>query len=377
MDSQHKKRVLVIDLWRCASTGAGKQALYTELSECFDLLFLHIRIPRWFTLFPYVRSFHPSIRQWKERKRRLGETVYKYPSTFSLLTRLHNQALVKQGLSYDAIVQIGSLFGPVHNPRGVAYYSYSDSTVRNVEQMCPEWMPDDFERHRRVWYSLEKRYFEQVTGSMFYSRWAADTVVSEYGIERNKTHVVGSALKLPNEYVIDWSGRSKHVVFVTTDFDLKGGHELLKIMKRVVAHEPDAVLTIVGNVPKPVRKCQYPWLKLAGVRRRSEIVNIYKQSSVLVLPARYDAFPSVVLEAANLEVPAVASSICGIPEMIIDGQTGFLVSPEKHELFAQRIIAVLKDRQMNMAMGKAAKRLVRERFHPSAVARNIVNVLGR
>jgi glycosyltransferase involved in cell wall biosynthesis len=103
---------------------------------------------------------------------------------------------------------------------------------------------------------------------------------------------------------------------------------------------------------------------------------VYSASSILIHPATYDNFPSVILEAANFEIPAIASNVCGIPEMIIDGETGYVVGPDDLAGFARRIIALLSNRSQLMTLGTAAKRFVRARFHPRQVARNIFDVIA-
>ncbi len=369
-----KKILLIIDHWYKVSGGASKAALYEELSKLFELNFVKVEFPWWFRLWIYVRTFHPDICQWKQRKGRFEETVQKRPETFRLLTRQYSRAVKRVKDPYDVILQIGSLFGPVDNPRGVPYFSYSDSTVKNPDLMWPAWMPDDFALLRDKSYALEKKYFQSLTGSMFYSQWAADTLVHEYGVESSKVHVVGSALKMPQNYEIDWSRRKKQVVFVSTDFKRKGGYELPKIFEKVVEVIPDARLMIVGSVP-PDFDFRAPWLELKGAVGRDKLIEIYKESSILVHPAKYDPFPSIILEAANFEIPAVASLICGIPEMIKDTQTGYVIAFEDIDLFAGCIIDLLKDEDHCKRMGKEARKYVNEKFSPRVISKNIKRMI--
>lgn len=114
-----------------------------------------------------------------------------------------------------------------------------------------------------------------------------------------------------------------------------------------------------------------PWLDLRGADGREELGEIYKESSVLIHPVKYDPFPSVIFEAANFEIPSAASLICGIPEMICDTQTGYVVDPGDHNLFADCVIDLVKDNDHCREMGEAAKAYVRDRFYPVRIALNM------
>jgi glycosyltransferase involved in cell wall biosynthesis len=241
------KTLLVLDMWRGAAGGAGKSALYAELGKLITLEFLHVPLPRYVRWKTIATTFHPNPNNWKRRKSHREETLQKYPSTFRLTTRQYNGALGRYSRDYDAILQIGSLFGPVNNPRAVPYFSYSDSTVRNADLLCKEWMPTDFDAFRSEWYALERNYFQSVSKALVYSGYVKRTLEEEYGLPSAKVAVVGSALKIPKEYPIDWSQRKNTILFVSTDFRLKGGYKLPRILATVAESVPDATLTIVGS----------------------------------------------------------------------------------------------------------------------------------
>jgi glycosyltransferase involved in cell wall biosynthesis len=332
-------------------------------------------MPRYFNFIKYATTFHPDIKRWKRRKAETDEYIQKYPKTFRMATRVYSDAVRAFKGEYDAIFQIGSLFGPAENPHGVPYFSYHDSTVATAYAMWKKWMPPDFDRYRDEWYKLEEKMFASMSAVMTYSGFVKDSVVKDYNISPERVTVVGSSLKLPEEYEIDWDMRKTGVLFVTTDFERKGGYELLEIFEKVVREVPGASLTVAGTVPDAVSGMNRPWLRTPGAMSRERLIEEYGRASLLVHPARYDPFPSVILEAANFELPCVGSAICGIPEMISDGETGFLVAPGDIDVFTERIVRLLRDRGEMIEMGKNAKKFVREKFHPSTVAGNMKKVM--
>jgi glycosyltransferase involved in cell wall biosynthesis len=369
------KRLVVLDMWRGAARGPSKSVLYTALNAHFDIRLVSAEPPLQLKVSKYVKTFHPRLARWKARVASFKETAYKHPSMFRLFTRLYNQELLKITEDYDALLQIGSLFGPVGVRGCVPYFSYHDSTVRNPELMWKKWIPPDFDTYRQEWYTLEKNMLLSTSAILTYSSYVKSTMVEHYGLPSDRVHIVGSALKIPGEYEIEWKERLHDVLFVSTDFERKGGGRLLDIFERVVREVPGARLNIVGHFPPDVRNDTRPWLRLLGPVSTPILIDIYKRTSVLLHPALYDPFPSVILEAANFGIPTVASKICGIPDMILNDQTGYTVEKHNIEEFSARLVSLLRDRRRLMEMGSNAKEYVRARFHPDVVAQNIADVI--
>ncbi len=69
-----------------------------------------------------------------------------------------------------------------------------------------------------------------------------------------------------------------------------------------------------------------------------------------------------ILEAMAMAKPVVATRVGGIPEIVIDGVTGLLVSPRDPEALAEAIIALLQDRERAKAMGQAGRERVERYF---------------
>jgi glycosyltransferase involved in cell wall biosynthesis len=369
------KTLLVLDMWRSAGGGTSKLTLYQELSQLFVLKFASPRTSLLSTLEPYLRSFHPVLAEWKARKARLEETMPKRPRSFRQATEAWNQAL-RYATGYDAVLQVGSLFGPVDVPKAVPYFTYHDSVVAMVERMWPPWLPDDFARYRDEWYGLERQLLRTITAAMTYSRFVKDCLVRDYGVDTTHVHVVGSALKMLDGLSSCTRQGGQQAVFVSTDFHRKGGNDVLRIFDEVIRDLPQARLTIVGRVPKEVELTGRSWLRAPGSLSKGELAQVYQAANVMIHPAYYDPFPSVILEAANFQVPCVASSICGIPEIIEDGVTGLLAVPGDVSGFARKVVEILQNEEAAIKMGSRAKTWVREKYHPSVVAGNIGTVIN-
>ena len=69
-------------------------------------------------------------------------------------------------------------------------------------------------------------------------------------------------------------------------------------------------------------------------------------SDVFVLPSLSEGFPNVILEAMASELPIVTTNVRGLPEIIKDGENGFLVEPRSPEQIAQKVLLLFEDNEL-------------------------------
>ncbi|GEM_PF-29553 len=103
-------------------------------------------------------------------------------------------------------------------------------------------------------------------------------------------------------------------------------------------------------------------LTLLGNRTQDEVFDRLVHASCLVLPSRLEGIPVSLMEAMALGVPVITTRICGIPELVRDGENGFLVESEDAEALAERITRLLGDRALRERFVQAARRKVAEEF---------------
>jgi glycosyltransferase involved in cell wall biosynthesis len=107
------------------------------------------------------------------------------------------------------------------------------------------------------------------------------------------------------------------------------------------------------------------FLGRAGAARVRGLLN---GALALVVPSTYEGMPLVVLEAMAAGVPVIASRVSGIPEVVVDGETGWLVPPEDPAALAAALAAVLADPAEAARRGEAGRRRAAERFRPAVAA---------
>ena len=101
-------------------------------------------------------------------------------------------------------------------------------------------------------------------------------------------------------------------------------------------------------------------ITFAGVR--SDIPDILAISNLFVLPSLWEGLPNVVLEAMAAGVPVVATNVDGTPELIKDGETGWLISPADTNDIATTLTRVLSDPAQLELIRKQAFQFVKDHF---------------
>ncbi|MCI0548154.1 MAG: glycosyltransferase [Candidatus Rokubacteria bacterium] len=158
----------------------------------------------------------------------------------------------------------------------------------------------------------------------------------------------------------------------------KGHRHLLDAFARLRPRVPGLRLLLVGD---GIRRT---WVESLAVERglRDEVIFTGFRSDVPALLEAMDCFvlastrtegvPQSLLQAFAAEVPVVASAIGGIPEVVTDGATGWLVPPGDDGALAAAISHVLADPAEAARRARAGRRLVEERFsHASVTARTL------
>jgi len=94
-------------------------------------------------------------------------------------------------------------------------------------------------------------------------------------------------------------------------------------------------------------------VELLGKRR--DITGLLAASDLFVLPSLWEGLPNALLEAMAAELPVVATHVGGIPEVVIDGETGLLVAPRDSDGLARAIERVIGDGALRARLAKNAR----------------------
>jgi glycosyltransferase involved in cell wall biosynthesis len=148
---------------------------------------------------------------------------------------------------------------------------------------------------------------------------------------------------------------------------VKGHLVLLRALAQARAREPGLVLQIAGQGPlEPALKAYAKELGLSGAVRFlgyvSPIQAAIEGAAAVVVPSLGEGFGMVALEAMERGRPVIASDVGGLPEIVADGETGFVVPAGDAEALADAMVALASDLPRAAAMGKAGRRRALESF---------------
>ncbi len=111
--------------------------------------------------------------------------------------------------------------------------------------------------------------------------------------------------------------------------------------------------------------------RLFFVGERADIPQILAAMDIFVLPSITEGLPLTILEAMAAGKPVVATRVGGLPEVILDGETGLLVPPRDPHALAQALARLLSDRRQAVEMGQKGRQRVMEHFTVTVMVRQI------
>ncbi len=121
-----------------------------------------------------------------------------------------------------------------------------------------------------------------------------------------------------------------------------------------------------------------PFIRLGGWLQGDELRAAYQIADVVTAPSIYlDPFPTVNLEAMALGRPVVATCFGGSAELVVDGETGFIVNPLDTATYAERLGRLLRDESLRREMGWRGKERIRRKFSLEHQVRQMLELYQR
>jgi glycosyltransferase involved in cell wall biosynthesis len=141
----------------------------------------------------------------------------------------------------------------------------------------------------------------------------------------------------------------------------KGLRDLVAVAPRILDRHPGARFLLVGGDDEgfeaalSVDDRTRAALHFTGDLPAEELIQIYAESTVFVLPSYHEGMPMTMLESMASGLPVVCTSVNAIPEVVRDGGNGFLIRPGDRDALADRILRLLEDPNLRERMGEAAR----------------------
>jgi glycosyltransferase involved in cell wall biosynthesis len=110
--------------------------------------------------------------------------------------------------------------------------------------------------------------------------------------------------------------------------------------------------------------------------QQPDVAAIMAACDVFVMPSLGEGVSNVLLEAMALGKPVVATRVGGTPELVRDGETGWLVPPRDPEALAAAVLGVLRDPALGARVGACGRALVARRFSVASVAPRLADAFA-
>lgn len=211
------------------------------------------------------------------------------------------------------------------------------------------------------------------------------------GCENVKIKVIRLGVDVKDIVPLGWSDRKKlapNVIFLGRLTAKKNPLALLHAFRIVKEKVPLSKLTIIGDgelksqVQERIKALDLiSSVNMLGVLNREKsfpILNrhwVYAQHSVTANSGDQEGFAISLAEAAAHELPVVSTLHNGIPENVLDGETGFLVKEFDFEAMADRIVELLKNPDLSEEMGKAGRKHIQQLCDPQRRVEQIAELL--
>ena len=253
---------------------------------------------------------------------------------------------------------------------------------------------------------IEKHAYNTADGIIAVSKQMKTDVIEAYGVSSEKVTVIHNGIdpdfykptfdnNLLAEYNIN--PNVPFVLFVGRITRQKGISQLISAAKYfttncqivLCAGAPDApeIAKETDTLIAELKSHRDGVILISEMLSRDKIKVLYSHARVFACPSLYEPFGIINLEAMSCETPVVGSAVGGIPEIIAEGETGFLIALEsisrtdfnpKHpeefqKSFAAKINLLLNDENLAKQMGKAGRARVLEKFSWKSIAKTTYN----
>jgi glycosyltransferase involved in cell wall biosynthesis len=162
-------------------------------------------------------------------------------------------------------------------------------------------------------------------------------------------------------------------------WDGKGHMTAIEALPRILEEAPNARLVFVGD--GYLRPALEAHAKKFGVEKqvvftgfRKDIAELNAMFDLAILISDFEGMGRVLLEAMVMGKPVIATNVGGIPDVVRDGRTGFLIPPGDPAKLAEKVIQLARDPGLRQSMGAAGEQRITEQFSAATMVRKIVEV---
>ena len=269
-----------------------------------------------------------------------------------------------QQATYDAIftnASVGIFFS--HNFRRIPTMIDLDSTPIQIDQMAAYTAKRDPKPIEALKYQLFRNKLHSAKLIQPWSNWAKQSIIDDYGVPSEKVVVNPPGVNLQYwqprlDARINTPGQPLRILFVGGDFRRKGGEQLLAWYRtQDPAHYELHVVTRESVDSSPGLHIYHNMQP-----NSQELVQLYQQSDLFVLPSLGECFGIATIEAMATGLPVIATDVGGTADIIESGRNGYIVPSGSAAEIGQTIMAISNNAERRHNMGVQSRQMAEERF---------------
>ncbi len=285
----------------------------------------------------------------------------------------------RRATSLDALfyhTQVSALLAPLQ--ADIPIVISLDATPINYDTVGAAYGHITGDKVEKIKHALNRRALRSASALVTWCQWAKDSLVSDYGVPGDTVTVIPPGVDLAQwprrsgrDRALASEGRRLRLLFVGGDFERKGGNVLLECFRNDL--RDDCELSIVTQAPiAPEHNLRV----YHNVTPNSEtLLRLYAESDVFVFPTLADCAPLAVPEAMAASLPVITTRVGAIPEMVRDGDQGFLVTPGDVDELRVAIHRLLNSPHLRARLGDSGRATVEAEYDAERNAKRLLDVL--
>jgi glycosyltransferase involved in cell wall biosynthesis len=332
------------------------------------------------------------------------DTINKSPFRFLSFFRRANSKIkkIQQNKKFDVVHYINSYSSPV--------ISRQDFTLPVVATIHHPYVEERkalmFNPFRKMTFSYARHFLGVLAQDLFarnmcnkatkiisVSKFTAQSIINDYNVMPDKITVIPNAVDTtrfnPNicgkKIRDNWNHASEPLIlYVGRLVPTKGLIYLIMAFKNVYRDHNNTKLFVVGEGSQKhelillTRKLNLEnSIKFLGRVPDEELPYLYAAADLVVLPSLLEGFGIVLLEAMAMSKPCIGTNAGGIPEVIVDGETGIVVPVRNSSALYDAICMILEDKLLARKLGEAGRSRVMEKFTWNVVAKKTEDLYGK
>ena len=227
---------------------------------------------------------------------------------------------------------------------------------------------------------LEKLQIKRSNSLVTHSHKHSEELEKELGISNKYFKIIPHGIPISQMFKTPTKSKTKglKVLFVGRLERRKGIDVLLKAIPLVLSEIDSVIFSIIGSDPDDFSKTflQNSILKkkvlFKGKVSEEELRLAYQECDIFVAPSYYESFGLIYLEAMSFAKPTIGTKAGGIPDVIVDNETGRLIEPGDHQALAEAIIQLANSPEIRLKMGTSGQKRVEALFSTRAMSESTI-----